>query len=303
MSNFTLTQEAIEQYQLTTQKFSIHETDEHARRHLGASKIGDDCERALWYSFRWSSTKKAEPRFIRLWHRGHAEEPRFVAMLESIGATVVSHDPKSGKQFRMTTAGGHGGGACDGFVKGIPDFNTLDTWGLAEYKTANDKSFKEMVKSGLRTSKFTYFVQMQVYMKNWKLQQGFFMMVNKDTDELYTEVVSYDAAIADKYTQKMSDIVFADQPGDRISELATYYKCRWCEHKNLCHHLHKAEPNHNCRTCAYSQPIDDGNNGAVWRCQVHEHLFTDNFEPCENYEKHKAFIAPKDVVINLFKKP
>ena len=33
--------------------------DDGLRQHLGASLIGKPCERALWYTFRWTTLKKA----------------------------------------------------------------------------------------------------------------------------------------------------------------------------------------------------------------------------------------------------
>ena len=49
--------------------------------HLGASILGRDCPREIWYSFRWVHREKHEPRMLRLFIRGHLEEPRFIALL------------------------------------------------------------------------------------------------------------------------------------------------------------------------------------------------------------------------------
>lgn len=62
--------------------------DDGHRTHLGASLIGRECSRYLWYVFRWVKAAKFDGRMQRLFQRGHREEAQFIAMLEGIGATV-----------------------------------------------------------------------------------------------------------------------------------------------------------------------------------------------------------------------
>lgn len=64
------------------------------RTHLGFSMIGDECQRKLWYGFRWCKMPKPEPRIKRLFDRGHKEEDRFIDYLRGIGCTVNSFDSK-----------------------------------------------------------------------------------------------------------------------------------------------------------------------------------------------------------------
>lgn len=66
--------------------------DDGHRTHLGASLIGRECERYLWYVFRWVYHKKHTGREQRLFNRGHREEDRFVEWLTAIGATVSTED-------------------------------------------------------------------------------------------------------------------------------------------------------------------------------------------------------------------
>ena len=63
------------------------------RTHLGASVIGDDCQRKLWYNFRWITKPKFEPRVKRLLNRGQREEERIVEYLRGIGCTVNQFNP------------------------------------------------------------------------------------------------------------------------------------------------------------------------------------------------------------------
>lgn len=62
--------------------------NEKKRGHLGASIIGKECWRQIYYDWRWATDVKPKGRMQRLWERGHREEPAFIEWLESVGAQV-----------------------------------------------------------------------------------------------------------------------------------------------------------------------------------------------------------------------
>src|SRR5574337_1131414 len=99
---------------------AFNPTHEDWRNHLGASLIGRKCERELWYSFHWATLTRHEGRMLRLFNRGHLEEPRFLAMFRMIGCTVYHQDDK-GKQFRCIGHKRHFGGSLDAVLVNIPD--------------------------------------------------------------------------------------------------------------------------------------------------------------------------------------
>ena len=63
-------------------------SDSGYRAHLGASLIGTECERAIWYSWRWATRARHAGQLLRLFQTGHMAEARFVADLRRIGVTV-----------------------------------------------------------------------------------------------------------------------------------------------------------------------------------------------------------------------
>src|SRR3954464_3219259 len=77
--------------------------DDGFRGHLGASQLGDECGRALWYGFRWATRPHFSGQQLRLFNRGHLEEGRFIAMLLAIGMQVFQQDA-NGRQFRINFA-------------------------------------------------------------------------------------------------------------------------------------------------------------------------------------------------------
>lgn len=68
------------------------EFDDGHRNHLGASLIGHECSRYLWYVFRWCKKEKFDGRMQRLFNRGHREEPAIIKFLTGIGCRIWFED-------------------------------------------------------------------------------------------------------------------------------------------------------------------------------------------------------------------
>lgn len=229
------------------------------RSHLGASMIGRDCPRELAYGFRWAGKKEVPPRLQRLFQRGHLEEARFLAMLLLIPNIKLWYETPEGGQFRLSDFGGHFGSALDGVANGIPDL-PIGAPCYTEFKTSAKKGFDKLVKSGMQNEKYEHYVQCQVCMHKMQLPFTLYMVVCKDTDELYAEIIAYDQDTAQKYIQRAGSIIFATALPPKCSESPTWFKCKWCDWNAICHNGQPVLQN--CRTCAYAKPEQDGS----WSC-------------------------------------
>lgn len=228
------------------------------RRHLGASVIGRECARHLWFIFRWAKAEDFPARMLRLFNRGHQEESRFIRWLKATGAEVWETDDE-GNQFRITDVAGHFGGSCDGVARGIPGLPpTLPV--LLEFKTHGEKSFAKLQQEGVTRAKPEHYGQMQVYMKKLKLTVGLYMAVNKNDDHLHVELIPFDKETADRLIKRARLVIQSEEKPPRISESPGFFKCTYCAHVGVCHLAETPEVN--CRTCCYSTP---GPNG-TWIC-------------------------------------
>jgi len=255
-----------------------YRTDEFPfRSHLGASGIGQDCPRKIWYGFHWTTEAKHDGRLLRLFNRGHLEEARFIAALLTIGAEVYQQD-ENGNQFRIHDAAGHFGGSGDGIVVNIPDLEA-GVKALCEFKTSAEKPFLEIEKKGCRESKFEHYVQMQVYMRKMGLTVALYMVVNKNNDKLYGEIIPFNPEIADAYIDRGVKLVWTENPPEKISQSPGWWKCRFCDDHAVCH-KGKA-PARNCRTCVHGKPKGDGH----WHCT---NLEADNFGPITKEQQYAA---------------
>jgi len=259
-----------------------YRTDEDGHRsHLGASLLGQECARAVWYNFHWAVKSNFEGRIIRLFNRGHLEEGRFIALLLMIGCQVYQQD-EEGKQFRISFAEGHAGGSGDGVALMLPDLPE-GTPALCEFKTHSEKSFIELagplkewrayledptrnpfLGKGVREARFEHYVQMQLYMKEMGLAVALYVAINKNTDDLYAELVPLNSTVADQYLTRGETLVWQKEPPEKINKSPGFFKCRFCDYKQVCHQ--KAAPDKNCRTCRYSTPGMEAN----WFCTLPE---------------------------------
>jgi hypothetical protein len=236
------------------------------REHLGGSIIGRNCTRAIWYSWRWGTVSRFEGRKLRLFDRGDLEEARFIKELQGIGCEVVSLDPFTNDQLRVSDLGGHFGGSLDAEVRGLPE--APKTWHVAEFKTHNDKSFKALVKDGVLKSKPEHYAQMQVYMGKRQRDRAIYIAANKNDDDLYIERVEFSKKDYDQLIERARMIIATDRPPAKISEDPSFYLCHpgFCDHATICHST--AVPPPTCRSCMHSTPEMDGDGR--WSCAMHE---------------------------------
>lgn len=223
--------------------------DKERRAHLGASILGRECRRALWYAFRWCDDQPEGGRIYRLFRRGELEEAQFVADLRAAGVTVHDRD-ESGQQFRFSDVGGHVGGSMDGAALGLKE--APRTWHVVEMKTHGAKSFADLSRHGVQKSKPEHWAQMQFYMHWSGMERAYYLAVNKDNDELYGERVHYDKGAAERLVEKARAIVTAPEPLERIAEKPEYFACKFCPARRPCHE--KRIPAPSCRTCCHATP-------------------------------------------------
>ena len=217
-------------------------TNSPPRPHLGASQIGAQCERALWYSYHHCKLPAFSGRMLRLFETGKREEERIIRELRRAGVYVCDLG-NDGNQIRFEMFGGRFAGSLDGMVLGIPE--APKTPHLLEIKTANDKSFKQMLKHGVEHSKPLHFAQMMVYMGAVGLKRALYIVVNKNTDEIYSERIEFHKPTYDLLINKAERIVTSDAPLERFES----FECKWCEYQKICEW--EEMPAINCRTCAH----------------------------------------------------
>lgn len=108
----------------------------------------------------------------------------------------------------------------------------------------NNKSWNDTVKKGVVISKPVYAAQVALYQAYMEPQipgisgnPALFTAVNKDTEELYHELMPFDSALAQTMSDKGVNILHACDAGEllpRIANSSTFYICKMCPWAERC---------------------------------------------------------------------
>jgi hypothetical protein len=198
------------------------------REYLGASEIGDLCERKL--AFKWHKYP-AEPfkgRGIRRFRMGHIHEDETVRWLKMAGFKL------QGEQAGFDLADGKFSGHIDGDIVAGPI--ALPYPVLFEHKIMKSSIWRALTKSNVETEHPKYFGQLQVYMRQLDRKAALFTALNTDTSELHFELVAYDAAKAEVYIDRARRILTSESPQElpRIGRSEFDFACKFCPYKAAC---------------------------------------------------------------------
>ena len=243
---------------------------------LPISMLGNECDRALWLLFRWTTVpEQHDGKKIRLFQTGDREETRLIEDLGRAGIEV------SGQQEKVRAIGGHLRGKLDGKAVNVPE--APKTVHVIECKTSNDKKFKQIVTGvksrktgevsrGVKEQAHTHYVQSQMYMHLTGLTRCLYILENKNTDEIYIERIEYDPAFALKLVARAEAVITANRAPGKVADDRSRYPCVMCHFADVCHG--EAFGRVNCRTCVHSTPIIEAGDAARWRCERFGHDLT-----------------------------
>lgn len=234
------------------------------RNHLGASELGEECWRKLWYKFRWVKQERFDGRMLRLFNVGHQAEPRFISYLRGIGFEVKEFN-NDGKQFRITGANGHYGGSLDGMCKAPSHYEINEELPfLNEFKTnATGKGYTDVDVIGVAKAKPKHFAQMSQYGYKLNLKYGIYLIENKNDSDITVKIVELDWNLGKQLEAKAENIINSKEPPPRISDNPSFFNCKYCNFASICHDSER--PEKNCRSCRNSIPTQD----ASWTCSLH----------------------------------
>lgn len=223
---------------------TMYQPQDKERDYLGASILGAECSRAIQYEF--AGAAKDLPitaRTQRIFDRGHWGESYIAGILKASGVDLWT-EKANGQQFGFSDLEGRFKGHIDGAIISCPSGFSLqptqDAPALWENKTVGVKSFKEMQKAKLKTSRPSYYVQVQVYQGYLGFTEtpALFTALNADTMEIHAEIIPFDAEAAQSAIDKAAMIIQATDSGEllpRIVEDPDFFVCKMCSFRRRCH--------------------------------------------------------------------
>lgn len=222
------------------------------REYLGGSRLGQACERALQFEFAGAPKDEGADfsgRTLRIFAIGHALEDLAVRWLRGAGLDLYTRKGSrpDGEQFGFSVAGGRIRGHVDGIIAAAPEALRLSVPALWECKTMNARNWRETVAKGVAVAKPIYAAQVALYQAYMEAavpgiaaNPALFNAINKDTAELHHELVPFDAALAQRMSDRAVRILQATAAGDllpRIARHSDFHECRLCPWANRCWEL------------------------------------------------------------------
>ena len=219
------------------------------RTYLGASRLGHACERALQFEFVGAPRDEGADfggQTLRIFEIGHQLEDLAIRWLRAAGIDLYTRkgNRPDGEQFGFSVAGGRIRGHVDGIIADAPASLGLHTPALWECKTMNAKNWRACVKDGVTVSKPVYAAQIAIYQAYMESSvpgisaaPALFTAINKDTAELHHELVPFDAALAQRMSDRAVRILQATDAGDLLPRIAAsrdFFECRFCSHAGQC---------------------------------------------------------------------
>ncbi|MFA9231841.1 MAG: hypothetical protein ACEQSU_14020 [Microgenomates group bacterium] len=217
---------------------ALAQKQDEPRAYLGASAIGETCQRRLQYSYQGAPTDDGSGfsgRTKRIFHRGHKGEEWMAEWIRTAGFDLRTE--KNGKQFGFEDCDGRFKGHIDGvFVDGPQGFKFPALW---ENKVLGAKGFASLVKHGLAKAYPVYAAQVAVYQAYLQLAENpaIFTALSADTMEIHVELVKFDAEIAQSNIDKAARVLSASDHGEtlpRATEDPDGFVCRFCPFKGVC---------------------------------------------------------------------
>jgi hypothetical protein len=231
-------------YALVTERAGIA-----PREYLGGSRLGHACERALQFEFAGAPKDEGTDfngQTLRIFGIGHALEDIAIRWLRSAGFSLYTRRG-DGEQFGFSVAGGRIRGHVDGILADGPELPGLAFPALWECKTMNARNWRETVSKGVAIAKPVYAAQVALYQAYMDAavpgicaNPALFTAINKDTAELHHELVPFDAALAQRMSDRAVRILQATEAGDllpRIARERDFHECRLCSWSQRCWEL------------------------------------------------------------------
>jgi hypothetical protein len=209
------------------------------RDYLGASVLGDACDRRLQYQYLNVSVdldRAFDAKTLRVFQRGHVMEEMGAIWLRDAGFEVVTEN-SDGEQIGFTAAGGRIRGHVDGVIVSGPDEHAYPM--LWENKALGNRSWKALAKGALALAKPIYAAQVAIYQAYLELHlnPALFTAINADTMELYVELVPFNGELAQRASDRGVRILQACEAHELLPRLAndpTHYECKFCPWQDRC---------------------------------------------------------------------
>lgn len=208
------------------------------RQYIGASGIGDDCERRLQYDFAGAPREKEpEGLTLRKFDFGHMIEELARCWFQDAGFKLVQQSQKTGARYRFVQMDGDFSGEPDGVFIDGPKIEGLRYPAMWEHKAVGAKTFREIKKDGLKKARPKYWSQIHTCMAYLALEQTVFTVTNLDSGEQLNLIYDLEPEEAQRMTDRAVRIIQSTRAGELLPRpfaKPDHFSCKWCAFAARC---------------------------------------------------------------------
>lgn len=216
---------------------SRHRDAQGIRKYLGMSGIGGACARKIWYGFRGYTPSVLDGRIQMIFSLGSAVEEEVLKWLRQAGYRI------DGQQDEFSALNGYFSGHCDGIIHGITQRPHI-----LEIKSASASRFKAFQMGSIASVSPTYYAQVQCYMGYSGLDRAVWVVMNKNTCELYVERCHFDEVHFRRIEARARIIINSNCAPDRLYP-EPGRECEMCEYRGHCWSAPYVQVHKTCGTC------------------------------------------------------
>lgn len=215
--------------------------NEKPRNYLGASLIGKECARQIWYDYNKYPKEPFGAETLMNFEDGHRTEDMTAERLRMVDGIELWTHNEDGGQFGFSLFDGKFKGHCDGVIRGILQApKSLHVW---ECKACAEKQYKAFIaakdkwgdKMALKEWNHGYFIQAQIYMHELKIDRHYLTVALSGGRDYETCRTEYEKEVALYAIDKAEKIINAEQEPPRINEKPDFFLCKWCSFREICH--------------------------------------------------------------------
>lgn len=210
------------------------------RAYLGASAIGDSCERRAQLEFVGVPREKDfKPETLRKFDFGHMGEELARAWFNDAGFHLTTRNQRTGQAFGFQQLDGRFRGHVDGVFLSGPDVPGVGYPCLWETKSVGAKTYREIAKHGLKKARPGYYAQVAIYAAYLELTDHptIFTVTSLDSGEQLHLLLPFDAEEAQAMSDRAVRIIKAAEAGDLLPRPfpnADFFECKFCSFSQRC---------------------------------------------------------------------
>ena len=233
------------------------------RGYLGASLIGNECVRQVYYNYNGYPKEPFKSPTLMAFESGHRAEDLTADRLRMVkGLKLHTHrpdgsqwgfkeeykldspidiiDPKTGEVTGIQTHGVFAG-HIDGVIEGL--LQAPKNPHIWEHKDCNEKKFKQFEqlkmahgeKDVLYHWNMNYYVQHQIYMHKFGMDRGYMTVSLAGCRDYSSCRTEYKPEWYAQYRERAEKIIKANNPPPKISSDKNFWLCRFCDYNETCH--------------------------------------------------------------------